>query len=139
MNSALKAIFFFFFNKSIMLVHRLCGLLLVYGQLRWLKSIRLHVSCTFDQMCQFYSQYIIVLCELVYFLLLSVFAMKCFLFDKKKNMARFLVIFWLREVGVLLSRKTIKSNIKLQCQSMMIFLCKYYLAVFNHLFLIALA
>ena len=139
MNSALKAIFFFQ-NKSIMSVHRLCGLLLVYGQVRWLTSIRLHVSCTFDHMCQFYSQYVIVLYELVYFLLLSVFAMKCFLSGKeKKQKPCFLVIFWLREVGVLLSRKTIKSNIKLQCQSMMIFLCKYYLAVFNHLFLIALA
>lgn len=76
-----------------MLVHRLCGLLLVYGQVRWLKSIRLHVSCTFDQMCQFYSQYIIVLYELVYFLLLNVFAMKCFLSDKKKIWHVFLLSF----------------------------------------------
>ena len=91
MNSALKAIFFFFFfmNKSIMLAHRLCGLRLMRGQVRWLKSIRLRVFCTFDHICQFYSQNIIVLYGLVYFLLLSVFAMKCFLSGGKKKYATF--------------------------------------------------
>ena len=72
-----------------MLAHRLCGLRLMRGQVRWLKSIRLRVFCTFDHICQFYSQNIIVLYGLVYFLLLSVFAMKCFLSGGKKKYATF--------------------------------------------------
>lgn len=49
--------------------------------------------------------------------------------------SNFLVIFWLKE-EVPFSGKTIKSNVKLYSQNKMIFLCKYYLVVFSHLFLI---
>lgn len=48
------------------------------------------------------------------------------------------LIFWLKE-EVPFSGKTMKSNVKIYSQSKMIFLCKYYLVVFCHLFLIVFA